>query len=210
MQNLDVTSTIDAIEDKGSPTKRRKGKDDKKKGKRGASPDEEGKVDDSDKGKAGFESPQEDGKSESSSQPKGKGKGNEKEEDNTETNHSTTTTATTTTPNTKEVSVPVATSGDESDRNAMTGKWFATVCNLGDSRCVIGHYSKPDAIPLTVDHKPTDEAEVKRIQEAGGHVTRRRVDGVLAVSRAIGDSTYKADASLPPEKQKVYPSLIPH
>lgn len=88
-------------------------------------------------------------------------------------------------------------------KQGMTGKWSATICNLGDSRCILGHYSKPDIVALTVDHKPTDEEEVKRIQEAGGHVTRKRVDGVLAVSRAIGDSTYKTDASLPPEKQKV-------
>jgi serine/threonine protein phosphatase PrpC len=99
-------------------------------------------------------------------------------------------------------------SGDSKSKSPeskkITGSWHATICNLGDSRCIVGHYSKPDAIPLTIDHKPTDEEEVKRIQAAGGSVVRRRVDGILAVSRALGDATYKTDSNLPPEKQKVY------
>jgi serine/threonine protein phosphatase PrpC len=39
----------------------------------------------------------------------------------------------------------------------------------------------------TQDHKPTDEAEKRRIQAAGGFVLNGRVDGGLAVSRALGD-----------------------
>jgi len=58
---------------------------------------------------------------------------------------------------------------------------------------------------MTVDHKPTDPAEVSRVEAAGGLVARNRVDGLLAVSRSIGDITYKDNPALPYDKQKVIP-----
>ena len=40
---------------------------------------------------------------------------------------------------------------------------------------------------MSEDHKPTDEAELARIQRAGGHVgADGRVNGGLNLSRAIG------------------------
>lgn len=36
---------------------------------------------------------------------------------------------------------------------------------------------------MTVDHKGSDPAEVKRIQDAGGLVVLNRVSGILAVTR---------------------------
>jgi len=83
--------------------------------------------------------------------------------------------------------------------------WNVTVANLGDSRCIIGNYSNPNFKCMTTDHKPTDEEETKRVIAAGGVVMCKRVDGLLAVSRSIGDGTYKDNAALPPEKQKVIP-----
>ncbi len=44
---------------------------------------------------------------------------------------------------------------------------------------------------ITEDHNPTDEAETERITLAGGFVKHARVDGSLALSRAIGDADYK-------------------
>jgi len=83
--------------------------------------------------------------------------------------------------------------------------WKVIVSNLGDSRCILGNYSNDIARCITTDHKPTDEGESKRVVEAGGFVAQKRVDGVLAVSRSIGDGTYKNITHLPPEKQKSYP-----
>ena len=41
------------------------------------------------------------------------------------------------------------------------------------------------------DHKPSNELEKERIQNAGGSVMIQRVNGSLAVSRALGDFEYK-------------------
>lgn len=76
----------------------------------------------------------------------------------------------------------------------LTPQWI--VCaNAGDSRAV---YSKNNnqkdnscTIPLSYDHKPDDEAEERRIMDAGGEVRGGRVDGDLAVSRGLGDFRFK-------------------
>jgi len=74
--------------------------------------------------------------------------------------------------------------------------------NAGDSRCVMG--TAGVAKPLSDDHKPHGDSEKARILEAGGFVQWNRVDGELAVSRALGDFTYK-NIELQPHKQKVSP-----
>lgn len=73
--------------------------------------------------------------------------------------------------------------------------------NVGDSRCVLG--SDSATYPLSVDHKPMDRDEKSRIEAAGGLVTWHRVEGVLAVSRALGDFAYKRREDLPAEAQMV-------
>ncbi|PVI07832.1 PP2C-domain-containing protein [Periconia macrospinosa] len=75
------------------------------------------------------------------------------------------------------------------------------VANSGDSRTVLG--IKGRAKPLSYDHKPQNEAEKARIQAAGGFVDFGRVNGNLALSRAIGDFEFKKSAELPPESQIV-------
>ncbi|KAJ4365111.1 Protein phosphatase 2C 2 [Neocucurbitaria cava] len=75
------------------------------------------------------------------------------------------------------------------------------VANAGDSRSVLG--VKGRAKPLSFDHKPQNEAEKARIQAAGGFVDFGRVNGNLALSRAIGDFEFKKSAELPPEQQIV-------
>lgn len=63
------------------------------------------------------------------------------------------------------------------------------VANSGDTRCVIA--SKGKAKDLSNDHKPDLPNEKRRIQRAGGFVEEGRVNGVIAISRAIGDWEYK-------------------
>uniref|UniRef100_A0A0E0G9N1 protein-serine/threonine phosphatase n=1 Tax=Oryza nivara TaxID=4536 RepID=A0A0E0G9N1_ORYNI len=75
------------------------------------------------------------------------------------------------------------------------------VGNVGDSRCVLSKNGQ--AISLSFDHKPHHEAEHERIQRAGGHVFLRRILGMLATSRAIGDFAYKQNRNMPPSQQMV-------
>ncbi|XP_030380224.1 probable protein phosphatase 2C T23F11.1 [Scaptodrosophila lebanonensis] len=79
--------------------------------------------------------------------------------------------------------------------------------NAGDSRaiaCVAGTVHA-----LSVDHKPNDEAEAKRIVAGGGWVEFNRVNGNLALSRALGDFMYKRNNAKKPEEQIVtaYPDV---
>ncbi|KAI9498096.1 phosphatase 2C-like domain-containing protein [Zychaea mexicana] len=84
------------------------------------------------------------------------------------------------------------------------------VANAGDSRSVISVKGKSKA--LSYDHKPVDRAESQRIIAAGGFVEFGRVNGNLALSRAIGDFEFKQNAQLPAEEQIVTcdPDIIEH
>jgi protein phosphatase 1G len=75
------------------------------------------------------------------------------------------------------------------------------VANAGDSRCVMG--KKGTAVELSADHKPDLDSEKKRIIDAGGYVEDNRVNGVLNLSRSIGDFEYKGNQALKPDKQLV-------
>ncbi|KAM0830180.1 hypothetical protein ACQ4PT_066382 [Festuca glaucescens] len=82
------------------------------------------------------------------------------------------------------------------------------VGNVGDSRCVLSRNGQ--AMDLSTDHKPNLPDESRRIQNAGGRVTRDRkyfmcagekrfqtgsyrVNGDLAMSRSIGDFNFKSN-----------------
>ncbi|KAG1380285.1 hypothetical protein G6F61_004199 [Rhizopus arrhizus] len=75
------------------------------------------------------------------------------------------------------------------------------VGNAGDSRAII--CTKGVTIALSEDHKPSNPKETQRIENAGGHVEFGRVNGNLALSRALGDFEFKSSTNLPPEKQVV-------
>lgn len=92
------------------------------------------------------------------------------------------------------------TSGCTSVTAIITPKYI--ICaNAGDSRCCLGENGRAE--PMSIDHKPYDDEERRRIEEAGGTVQWKRVDGDLAVSRALGDFQYKNRPDLPADKQKV-------
>ncbi|KAI0266807.1 protein serine/threonine phosphatase 2C [Gloeopeniophorella convolvens] len=63
------------------------------------------------------------------------------------------------------------------------------VANAGDARGVLCRNGR--ALRLTYDHKGTDKQEAKRIMDSGGFVMSGRVNGVLAVTRSLGDSSMK-------------------
>lgn len=78
--------------------------------------------------------------------------------------------------------------------------WLA---NVGDSRAVMNEGFA--AIPLTIDHKPTRPDERQRIVSLGGKVIKTspedvyRVNGMLALSRAIGDFALSPHVTWKPE-----------
>lgn len=76
-----------------------------------------------------------------------------------------------------------------------------TICNVGDSRIMV--VRNGTILFVTNDHKPMNNDEKSRIEEAGGVVRMNRVDGDLAVSRAFGDGQFKRSENKDPRKQKV-------
>ena len=82
----------------------------------------------------------------------------------------------------------------------MTGRTL-TVANAGDSRAVLCR-SGGQVVPLSFDHKPQQEREMKRIHDAGGFVNQfGRVNGNLNLSRSIGDLKYKQVPGIAPADQ---------
>lgn len=75
--------------------------------------------------------------------------------------------------------------------------------NCGDSRAIL--ISDNQVVLGTYDHKPINPNERERIQNAGGSVMIQRVNGSLAVSRALGDYEYKCVEGRGPCEQLVSP-----
>ncbi|KAF0891837.1 hypothetical protein E2562_011015 [Oryza meyeriana var. granulata] len=77
------------------------------------------------------------------------------------------------------------------------------VGNAGDARCVLSRNGQ--AIALSNDHKPNVPAESERIRAAGGTISvcrgSHRINDGIAVSRAIGDLSYKQNTELRREQQ---------
>jgi len=105
---------------------------------------------------------------------------------------------------------------EESLKDEMAGSTAITVlmqgnslwcANAGDSRCIASVGG--EARPLSKDHKPVDPLERSRIEGAGGFVEFNRVNGNLALSRAMGDFVFKMNEKLSACEQIVtcYPDV---
>jgi serine/threonine protein phosphatase PrpC len=67
---------------------------------------------------------------------------------------------------------------------------YILCANVGDSRAIIS-CAGGTAHALSADHKPDNAEERARIERAGSFVAIERVNGELAMSRALGDFQYK-------------------
>ena len=73
--------------------------------------------------------------------------------------------------------------------------------NVGDSRAIASVAGRVEE--LSFDHKPSNPREQERIIAAGGYVEYNRVNGNLALSRALGDFIFKRNDTKGPEEQIV-------
>ncbi|KAL5343197.1 phosphatase 2C-like domain-containing protein [Aspergillus crustosus] len=92
------------------------------------------------------------------------------------------------TPTQEAAATPVATIPLKIRENAIRQRVLYTA-NVGDARVVLCRNGK--ALRLSYDHKGSDENEGRRIANAGGLIINSRVNGVLAVTRALGDAYIK-------------------
>ncbi|CAL8074656.1 unnamed protein product [Orchesella dallaii] len=95
---------------------------------------------------------------------------------------------------------------DDSGSTAVCTLISPTHCyfaNCGDSRALLCRNGKVEFV--TKDHKPTNSDEKRRILRAGGYVSRMRVNGRLAMSRAMGDFEYKQNRNQSQCSQSVIP-----
>jgi protein phosphatase PTC1 len=74
-------------------------------------------------------------------------------------------------------------------KKSATRQRVLYTANVGDARIILCRAGK--ALRLSYDHKGSDENEGKRIANAGGLILNNRVNGVLAVTRALGDAYMK-------------------
>ncbi|CAL5018304.1 unnamed protein product [Urochloa decumbens] len=83
---------------------------------------------------------------------------------------------------------------------ALLVRGTVVVANCGDSRAVLcrGLTGVPP-IPLSYDHKPNRPDELVRIHAVGGQVMYKRVRGVLAMTRALGDRKLRPEVIAEPE-----------
>ncbi|KAL3474149.1 phosphatase 2C-like domain-containing protein [Aspergillus californicus] len=92
------------------------------------------------------------------------------------------------TPTQETTATPIATIPPKLREKAVRQRLLYTA-NVGDARVVLCRNGK--ALRLSYDHKGSDENEGRRIANAGGLILNNRVNGVLAVTRALGDAYIK-------------------
>lgn len=90
--------------------------------------------------------------------------------------------------------------GAAGDEAAVT--YNIIVGNVGDSRALLGRRDGTFK-EMSFDHKPDLPKETDRIIQCGGNVTNNRVNGGLAVSRALGDFASYKNPQIPQQLQQV-------
>ena len=89
--------------------------------------------------------------------------------------------------------------GEKAEAGRRGAQWWDAQHACGDETHASSeascHCDRLHALPLSEDHKPDRDRERRRIEAAGGHVSVRhgvaRVEGLLAVSRSLGDADLK-------------------
>lgn len=71
----------------------------------------------------------------------------------------------------------------------LHGRTSVHVANVGDSRAVL--FADGRTTRLSVDHKATNEDEVRRIRALNGIIFNKRVAGSISVTRALGQADEK-------------------
>lgn len=104
---------------------------------------------------------------------------------------------------------------DEQIKEQMAGSTAITTliregklycANAGDSRAIASKNGQ--LVQLSHDHKPNNPEEMDRIYNAGGWVEFNRVNGNLALSRALGDFLFKRNQTISAEQQIVTGEII--
>ncbi|TXG63240.1 hypothetical protein EZV62_010234 [Acer yangbiense] len=101
----------------------------------------------------------------------------------------------------------ISTSSGTTALTALIFGRLLMVANAGDCRAVLCR--KGEAIELSQDHRPIYPSEKRRVEELGGYVDGVYLNGVLSVSRALGDWDMKLPKGSPspliaePEFQQV-------
>uniref|UniRef100_A0A3Q2ZVN9 protein-serine/threonine phosphatase n=1 Tax=Kryptolebias marmoratus TaxID=37003 RepID=A0A3Q2ZVN9_KRYMA len=85
----------------------------------------------------------------------------------------------------------------------LISPYYIYFANCGDSRAMLCRSGQ--VCFSTEDHKPYSPLEKERIESAGGSVSLQRINGSLAVSRALGDFSYKGAENRAPSQQMVSP-----
>lgn len=75
------------------------------------------------------------------------------------------------------------------------------VANCGDSRCVVSRAQS--AHLMSADHRLASVSERTRVLAAGAAIRAGKINGVLAVPRALGDIQFKSNKKLKLEEQAV-------
>jgi len=93
------------------------------------------------------------------------------------------------TPTANAEAVRESISSDSRLKDLISRQRVLYTANVGDARIVLCRNGR--ALRLSYDHKGSDENEGRRVANAGGLILNNRVNGVLAVTRALGDAYMK-------------------